>query len=103
MALAGPPAWQSAQALAPAGPFFAQSASAASARPTAGLLVGSRLSPKPGGLGLVLGSRSRSFSGGAGPFSVLRKATRWTISSGASTPPVPQGGMVVLGKTWRGS
>src|SRR3990167_4911628 len=97
MALAAPPAWQSAQAL-PDEPFRAQRASALSARDTAGLLVGSRLSPKPMGLGRVLGSRSPALSGGSGPFRVLRKATAWTISSGLSTPPVPHGGMVVLGK-----
>ena len=71
MARATPPSWQSAQAL-PDGPFAAHRASALSARSTAGLFVGSRLSPNPAGLRRVNGLRSGSFSGGTGPLSVCR-------------------------------
>src|SRR5215468_7713843 len=45
MDFSAPSLWQSAHAL-PAGPFLVHRASACSAASTAGLLVGSRLSPK---------------------------------------------------------
>src|SRR5574341_408301 len=102
IALPAPPGWQSAHAL-PAGPFWAQSPSAPSARSTPGLLVGSRLSPKPTGFFRVNGLRSGSFSEGTGPLRVCKYATRCTISSGLRTPVVPHGGIEVFGKTARGS
>src|SRR5207248_2830578 len=49
-----------------------QGASASSASNTAGLFVGSRLSPKPTGFWRVAGLRSGSRSAGAGPLSVWR-------------------------------
>src|SRR5215470_4323026 len=87
----GPPGWHSAQDL-PDGAFLDQRASADSARITAGLLVGSRLSPKPVGFGRVSGLRSGLLSGGSGPFCVCRNATTWTMSSGVNTPAAPHGG-----------
>src|SRR3989454_5954166 len=71
IARATPPSWQSAQAR-PVGPRAVHRASALSARSTAGLFVGSRVSPKPTGFRRVKGLRSGSFSGGSGPLSVWR-------------------------------
>src|SRR2546426_10126311 len=71
IARATPPSWQSAHAFA-IGPGAVHSASAPSVRSTAGLLVGSRLSPNPTGFRRVNGLRSGSFSGGTGPLSVWR-------------------------------
>src|SRR6266566_3984957 len=45
----------------------------------------------------VSGLRSASCSGGIGPLSVCRYATRWTISSAVNAPDAPHGGIVVLG------
>src|SRR3990172_10752707 len=102
MDFSGPPAWQSAQAF-PAGPFLLHTAIALSARRTAGLFVGSRLSPKPTGLARVLGFRFGSFSGGTGPFKAWRNATTWATSSGVKTPVAPHGGITVFGKNARAS
>ena len=71
IARSGPPGWQSAHAR-PAGPFCSHGAWASSARSTAGLFVGSRLSPNPTGFLRVSGFRSGSVSGGSGPLSVWR-------------------------------
>src|SRR3989304_2773663 len=102
MAFPGPPAWQSAHAL-PMGPFLLQRLPAPSARSTAGLFVGSRLSPKPTGLTRVSGFRAGSCSGSTGPFRGFRNATMWTSSSGLKTPVVPHGGIDVLGEKFRES
>src|SRR5690242_4809179 len=102
METSAPPAWQVAQAL-PDGPGSAHRAEASSARSTAGLLVGSRLSPNPTGLWRVSGFRSGLVSAGSGPRWVLRNATRSTISSGVNTEAAPHGGMALEGASGRGS